>query len=1358
MKKIIVYVLLFISLSFIGIYKVNADLECKTKRITLSEEQAVNAQFETVVTLCTDPVFDHYNGIKTGSKYPDVKAYAYEMVGVTWTNADNKSFGSGYVPRCDDNLAKMDAVLEAYYYKKGTPKYGTKPECSDICSRVLVEDACNTNYCTWNTTGQSCNGLSANCLRWTDRNTCLNHSGCSWKTTGTCNKVYDYCVEVEDTTNIVDYSCPDGCSKDTTESVDKLICKCRQDKKFAQECLNKNYTIGAGGKCVPGNAGEWNLIQKDPTSVIKSYNNHCNSSWDGAHFPKPCQAENIEYTLYCPVYKCTVKDKLISACTPSFSVDGNDAYCVNPGNTIGSKYEEDNSFDVTKCKNSFNTVDCGYGNILIEEKYYETDNDNNTIISSKATELAMRLWGAHTGQDGFDGSVGLSLRQGAGCGDGAWYIPKNGYFQNVYQNTYNFIMNEMFEDIHKKITNGYLDPVNVGDKYNIDCPGTPGDVVNPYTKYSVACGGNKEYQKGIALFFNTLLGNSKMQDHLYSINPGSRPHDPIYASLEYNTEKNETTAVVWFEEEEYEEIFNKTQTDEISCDCLADKSKCKKGEYEKYEPYYNDIAPYCQTKTIFIDSKGVIGPSDGKRMEKCLKGSGCISHSSITGNVICQQDIVERVPTKIKTKYTETTITNSIVKYAACGAVSSNQLLYAFKNSTIQAANNKKVYVDVETSKLTGEKTFEVSPPYNCDGNCTEEDSKVQEDVNKSCENNSENFNGYYSSSVKDPSLKCIVNMGQNSNKSNYDYSEFFHVNTDLCRIYCSDEIEYQIADKVRETSARNFKYDIREGSDVPLSAVIKEKRTCVSKINYHDIRESIESLRRRYDLNSKELPTLIKLADGQNPPAGVSVIKSGNTRYRPANFFDLVLVLYNKAVGSGGYKGENKRGENINQLIYDLYNCNLYSSNGNNFGETKNDVDSAPGNIIKKPEDNKTGNVRDYIEKTFSAPKNTTGSEKYVYGIDQSNCKITVKNGKITGNTCISHDPMKYGFAPQVDAANSGVEMGSMSLAHASVDEIKYCSGTGCFDYKKDAGKKNYTYGNGTTTNKVNTKDYNFSALRGINFGKINVPTNDYAYFDIEVEVGFFNNNVFEVEPDTGLVYKDSSDHDYLINEEYTYPTDKLSYNKEACNKTTLGGTDISNASKSYKRCEISQTFSKVSTFFRKKFSDDFKNIVNESRTFNCYVDVTQPMLDKYYRNVDPSDLHPDGVPIGTNWSTTRGKNVEAYVEKYSSGIGIDESILDYSITLTPQQIKNLKEYNSLNPTNKYVNDPVISKTCQCKSDVKDITKKECLSRLDSYYVECESGFLNLIRNGSKDEKSSYATIVKDGYPPKETEEKKGF
>ena len=146
--------------------------------------------------------------------------------------------------------------------------------------------------------------------------------------------------------------------------------------------------------------------------------------------------------------------------------------------------------------------------------------------------------------------------------------------------------------------------------------------------------------------------------------------------------------------------------------------------------------------------------------------------------------------------------------------------------------------------------------------------------------------------------------MNDSAAKTKYDYSEYFGVNTNFCRVYCSDEVKYTLADKVKAISGRTFSYDIEfaaKGSsklNYKLSSIVEEKRTCVSEIYYNHL-ANVDVLKNEYGLTDSEFAEL----------------KQTKT------FAGLFNVLKKKA------SGENERNDNLNQIIYDIYNCNFYTT-----------------------------------------------------------------------------------------------------------------------------------------------------------------------------------------------------------------------------------------------------------------------------------------------------------------------------------------------------------------------------------------------------------------------------------------------
>ena len=82
---------------------------------------------------------------------------------------------------------------------------------------------------------------------------------------------------------------------------------------------------------------------------------------------------------------------------------------------------------------------------------------------------------------------------------------------------------------------------------------------------------------------------------------------------------------------------------------------------------------------------------------------------------------------------------------------------------------------------------------------CYVEDGK--ECINRTDESGQIVYGELNTHRLSDPSLNCILHMAtsavEQSSKEYYDYSDDFGVNTDVCRVYCSDEVNYYMSNKV---------------------------------------------------------------------------------------------------------------------------------------------------------------------------------------------------------------------------------------------------------------------------------------------------------------------------------------------------------------------------------------------------------------------------------------------------------------------------------------------------------------------------------------------------------------------------------
>lgn len=1334
MKNIINNILFFLIFIFAFTLNVYADNSC-SHGVSISETSvAASTGWSATLPVCGKMKFEKYVGIGTKQTYPEAAAIGEEMVKTYSASVDNKSVYTSLIPRCN---------LPNAYISNDITYTGTYESRS-----VDVWEGCT--QCTANKR-TACNGTYAEYIR---------HDGikekkqlCTW--VAKKGNVKAHCEYVSNYQKIpkvgycsshhFKYDCWKGGTPDE-ETGTAVSTTCRRTYTVSfYDCVGSNYYYLKGSCHKIASAGDQELkdshhqyIQRDIAKVKEAIRWRCAS--EGA----PCVDDDItlNYTFYCPLYSCTVWDETMQTCTPTFSVGGQAAYCVNPSDPFSAtgantaNYEKDTTFEVGNCKSSYNTVDCGYSNILIEGNYYG--------LNYKSIELGLRLWAVHTnggnGGSGF-GGTGLSNRKGANCSQGVYYMTRNGVVYNVYKQTYRHAMNNFFTYAHNAFAEGYLNPKSDTDGFSILCSlvnkriGADGEedrTIANSSMYGVACGGTTTQKQGIALLFNTILGNKYMNEHLYGENVSK---EPINAYYQESKGKGTYDIVVQYEEEKFDEVMEEVleyqyeHSEKKEYTKTVDCTKLKKGT-----EIYEKIAPYCQTRTVLLNKYGQEITQE-QYMQQCIKDFGCKSTEKLT-TAVCDYKEASKQPHTVRIKYTKHLVGQSVNKFISCSG-RKNQFIYSLDSSI----GNGYANIDISRIRedIAGQKDFEIN--LLCNGMfCT--NYELRKSGSNSCNNDLNNYNGKFSKSIKDPSLKCILNMRNETEKSYYDYSEYFHVNTDLCRIYCSDEVSYYLADKVTENSSRNFLYKIdvagtgfESQATMPISSYIREKRTCVSEIYYNTVKfRDPDSIRKRYDLSLTELPP-------------------------SSNWQTLVGVLKNKAAR------ENYRGENINQLVYDLYNCNLVDNNNNDpsskhyndFGDVYIDDNKqlvAPisgSRIVKKPSDNKTGITRKYINKQYSASNNYGLVVPANNGAAGSGCELKLENGKVIQNTCITHSPIEYHFGSEVDGKVVNME----SISGFKKMNIKYCNGENCFDYKK-YDSRNYTGANANKEYKYTSKDptrtnmeFNLSNL---GFSMIHVPTNDYVFFDMSLDVGFYNNSTFEVEPDTGIVYYEGkTGRNYMVNDAYTYPVGVNAYNEcKSYGEYEEPAVDSTSEkfeeyNEKYHRCEITQEFHTFATFKRKNEFDSFTREVatnDNAKKFSCYVDVKKPNpIESLYTNVDPKNMFPSGYK-GDNWKTEAAEKLTLKIEKTAEQIRQGDKLLDYRITLTPSQINNLKEYNkskkgdeSSSELVSYTNESLVEGSCKINKDEK-------------IYLDCRSAFLDILRkNGGK---TDYGNLDFDIYGKK--------
>ena len=997
------------------------------------------------------------------------------------------------------------------------------------------------------------------------------------------------------------------------------------------------------------------------------------------------------FALKCPIYKCVYAEEIIDACTPSYKTGGDTAYCVNPAQAFphdgsNKNYQIDTGFNINSCTTSYSTIDCGYGNILVEAEYYKS---KGVKVSDSAINTALRLWGAYTNQAGY-GKAGLANRKGDGCGEGIVYIPqKGGGIINVYKAT-SYYINKNFRNVaHSK------EYIAVNDELwanfnKITCDAGLG-ITCSYTRDS------KVYGQAADLFFNTVIGNKELQNHIRELF-GTIDTNPDNISL-VSGETSKGYTKTWFEYR-YEEFENLGVTKEVY-DCKEVRTN-KDKKYTKAER--DAILPYCQVKTQLVDASGKV--VDEVDILECIKGSGCRTEEFEVAS--CEKSGQAEIKVRMKITYTENRSSSYLQKYWACASTSSsddsNQVLFAFKKGYIK---------DIDLDKLPERERKEIFT-LRCGGYCQETGAKKMSNSGYANGKCVDKLSGEYrnettfDNSIKDPSLKCIVNMNEGA-KEYYDYSNYFGVNSDMCRVYCSDEVEFTLSNKINAAAGETFVYDIGfatyESNDIDhkLSGVVKEKRTCISEVYYtKELPDNSKKyLTKKYNLKSKDL----------------DVLKDKEIN----NIADLLIVLSKKGDSEGG------RQENVNEVIYDLYNCYFLKKDA--------------FNKLKKPQNIIVENVYNNMNKLYGASNN--------YGYDNRECTMDVNDKK---QNCINMEGLRYDFGAE-DLSGRRINEIYLKDDPSSLlyerSNVQYCykrdpaQGDLCLNYKKDDDKHNYDYSNFINESNIKMKKWGNYELPDCSQSNSDSIRCDYALFNVSVKVGFYNKHIYQTTPGQGYII-DVTDggakSEYLTLDKYSYPISKNAINNEEdyCEVIAEDAKHIT------KRCEVTYVVGgtvgtpMIFTFYRKQEKDEFFRKINSSdNNFVCSVDVKIPKVSTckdceledatIYRNVSPADIFPNNISYDdTNWATQEGQIAKNAIETTSDDLRFNKNLLDYSISLSAAQIRALREYNSNNKD--YINEDIHD----CEND-------------EDMYINCRSNLLDILRGTTTTDSSIYGTIDPD-------------
>lgn len=950
-----------------------------------------------------------------------------------------------------------------------------------------------------------------------------------------------------------------------------------------------------------------------------------------------------------------------------------DAYCVNQHLMMpeNGKFMWDSTFNVTACKDSNSSKDCGYGYILL--KSYALGYDY------KVTNAALRLWAAsdaHGRAAGYDNTPGVPLSKSRG------FVEKH---YNVYVQTakeinlrrYIAYENSSKEDFRNDIYKGsYKTVKKITDLKGIMCSSLdPWN--NPEEDMGVFCTSDKgytgtyedgdeyekdlshgernehnseEYLKSIYLYILALQGNKIPIDEVYRKHLSNKCKtdssfksknkelcaNPDEATIDVGDYTNRnyipvSAKVTYIDPESFETTIKFTMSEEVDVECSADELA---------------TANYCKTNVEITDSNGNVVKAD--HYDECKKN---ICYIKVKGMKTCNKDTVGQTK-KITIKVITDKVYGDLAvkKMVACDSPGSNQIFFALDldNALTNTGDPKVDQVD-ET-----EQTVTITCPCEPTNKCMNDDiidrlnrKNTKSNLNATCETKdggTGEYDTYEDNSLEDPNMNCIINMCYDGQQSQYDYSEKYGVNNKYCTLYCRDEVRFYLANKTKVYTGMQFRYDV--GTKLKNKGIIKQQ------IDTNDVKYLTSVVRQERHCTS------------------VIDYKTWKADYDKASSLDK------------------------EQLIYDIENCNLY------------DIDKI--NVKKYYEDAKVienGNSRtgyttvDYIKKTLKCQMDASGED-----------------------SCADLE-LEYKSKYNGDGTNTFAKDEGQVIS-----EVKYCSGSECYQYKCPSKAKDYNTRlkecnewSKTTQAEFDPDGENITTI----INGVAVPKNDYAAIVISSEVDFSNPIKYQTKAFTGDVKRVENDK---VEDMYT-PLGKNVYPVELNQRTFVNNPndeenwkfvkhyykfrllvdrpnramekylgllgneqghqfdynytcnfDVYNKSTDY-NCDPEANYNKCYEIsddgvvtFHESFKDENGNEVACSK--EC---VQSGGYGFVFRNVQLDNMFPSEAvrDTGNNWTTNKAKEAIKEIEASADKMYTTDDYLEYSYTITPEAIKSIKDYN---------------------------------------------------------------------------------
>lgn len=971
------------------------------------------------------------------------------------------------------------------------------------------------------------------------------------------------------------------------------------------------------------------------------------------------------------------------------------AYCVNPDEAVPNKTNV-YKIDATKCKNSYSTVDCGYANIMIEGNYRSKILGKSIYGDYAVILTALRLWAVHVGSSGFDliglGNVSEDQYRAGDPNEWLRFVPNpDGSFDNFYKLAYHNLM----------YTATYRHRADYADLYTIDTVGGIGD----FKKVKLANASKGVFSDGVnqpanlgkylyayQLFLNTLQGNDDMQDHLLALNLNasgmkkedlveeentlSNLNDPVYA---YSDMVDGNTIRITYRLRENVEIYCK--------DLPGDKAQ--------------EAGCEMMQKVTIYDSRGnVVLEKDA--YDYCEKNV-CYSEFEVKPNpdYVVNCDAIDKIVVEVDSY--EECGAKSVKKYLDCSNPRDSQMLVSFeadKNCDTKKPTRQKITTFLQCDMCDEKPTFVDEPCYSIKDGEIVNNTKNVKNIEYDKNNNEIKYGDsrYVVNNAQDPSLNCILNKRAFESDSvnvqgraYYDYSEMFGVNTNLCKVYCRDSVDYYLAAMDEANSSLQIKFDIHSrifGNEsykynaitgkndikLALTSVIMVERTCVSKTFYdqpfdYNVNWDIE-----YGVGNDQLLEHFETYYRMSKSQAQNALNNIKLNCGEVTDFKSMYCRVNELA-----KKENGRRELLNSLLYDLYNCNMLSQKqtedySKNPSSITNTVSVSNPYAISRPKDANENAVVYADELIKETNKYCNGDpENGIAGHDCVTGKIRYEGGAQYFKDDedheeydeLKHDDSGYTF---VGLTSAVPELTTITTVDNNL-YIQYCSNkfengkkVGCFAGSSldDQGKKQFV-----DNMEYATKESKWAVLPFLSNQQVLVPSNDFAVFKLSVKNELYNSTKFYSQQFTGNVRNHTAANEsiyksddlvnkkdkYLTLSDYVYP---VSFNaKKVCESYhNIGISSDSMTS----LCDINYNFEipmittynrekqkndKKIIFDRKQYVDEFTTAMGNSNNYQCLFDaeLLEDATGFAYKNINLNDPFPF-ERTKTNWSVGLNKD----------------------------------------------------------------------------------------------------------------------